>query len=141
MDPTLASSYLYAEASRERWELPYAGEEVFERFDDSCLRRSRMKFTVVSMSRIDAGTSSSGRVSGISLPFRAMVRTTPREAQIRTPVNQAHSDVKLGQVELATVVDIRKRPEVRAVSIVKVVVRTKSSTDLPVQDHSVRRLL
>jgi hypothetical protein len=72
-----------------------------------------MKLTVVSISRIEGGTISSGSLSGISFPFSAAVspRALTAITYWLTSVDQTHGDVELGQIQLASVIDVRQRPE------------------------------
>jgi hypothetical protein len=90
-----------------------------------------MNVTVVSMSRIEGGMSSSGRVSGIVLPLSANYQHSWRIASEKlTSVNETHGNMELGQVKLAPVVNVRKIPKMNELDV------PRSKCALVVRDNS-----
>ena len=75
------------------------------------MSKSRMKLTVVSMSRIEGGTISSGKASGTSFPFKAGVSINRHGLDIAlTSIDKTHGNVKFRKVQFSTVGNIGKSP-------------------------------
>ena len=70
------------------------------------------------MSREEGGMSSAGRTSGIGFPFNPVRQTlklsrhhnSSKVSKAPTSIDETHGHVKLGQVELAPIIDVGQVP-------------------------------
>jgi len=82
-----------------------------------CLRMSFTKFTELSRSRAEGGTSSAGSSSGIWFPLSSLDTHEPvikgKELRILATIYETHGDVEFSHVQFAAVIDIRKSPKLQ----------------------------